>query len=119
MLKFLHLFLVGLVFASFTSRIILAEISPARLHTKWLKTTPHVIDSLLLLSGFGLVFQCQWLAGDYTWLITKLLILFIYIILGMCAMRTQKLRWLTTLTAIACLFLIVKIAVSKKIFGFF
>lgn len=119
MLKFLHLFLVGLVFISFISRIILAETNPARLHTKWLKITPHVIDTLLLLSGFGLVIQGQWLAGDYHWLMTKLLILFAYIILGMLSMRLRKWRLLTTTAAIACLFLIVKIAVSKKIFGFF
>lgn len=119
MLKFLHLLLVGLVFISFISRIILAETNPARLHTKWLKIIPHVVDTLLLLSGFGLVIQGQWLAGDYHWLLTKLLILFIYILLGVAAMRIQKWRWLTTIAAIACLFLIVKIAVSKKIFGFF
>lgn len=119
MLKSLHLFLVGLVFISFISRIILTETNPARLHTKWLKITPHVVDTLLLLSGFGLVIQSQWLAADYRWLLTKLLILFIYIMLGIVAMRIRKWRWLTTICAIACLFLIVKIAVTKKIFGFF
>jgi uncharacterized membrane protein SirB2 len=119
MLKSLHVFLVGLVFISFISRIILAETNPTRLHTKWLKITPHVVDTLLLLSGFGLVIQGQWLAGDYRWILTKLLILFAYILLGAAAMRIRIWRWLTTTAAIACLFLIVKIAVSKKIFGFF
>lgn len=119
MLKSLHMFLVGLVFFSFISRIILAEINPAKLQTKWLKIIPHVIDSLLLLSGFGLVIQGQWLLGEYYWLISKLLILFAYIAIGMSAMRIRKLRWLKTIAAISCLILIVKIAFSKKIFGFF
>ena len=119
MLKSLHLFLVGLVSISFISRIVLAETNPAKLQTKWLKIIPHVIDSLLLISGFGLVIQGQWLLSDYDWLMSKLLILFAYIVIGMIAMRVRKLRWLTTITAIACLILIVKIAFSKKIFGFF
>jgi uncharacterized membrane protein SirB2 len=101
------------------SRVILAETNPARLHTKWLKITPHVVDTLLLLSGFGLVLQGQWLSGNYNWLITKLLILLAYIILGRLAMRLRKWRLLTTTAAIACLFLIIKIAFSKKIFVFF
>jgi uncharacterized membrane protein SirB2 len=118
-LKFLHLFLVGLVFFSFISRVILAETNPARLHTKWLKITPHVVDTLLLLSGFGLVLQGQWLSGNYNWLITKLLILLAYITFGMIAMRMRKFRFLTTAAAISCLFLIINIAYSKKIFVFF
>ena len=120
MLKHLHLLLVALVFISFLSRVILAEWNPQQLQNKWLKIGPHVIDSLLLLSGIALIVQGNWLAGDYDWLVVKITLVIIYIGLGMLAMRKQHLsRWLATGTAIACLLLIGKIAVGKKIFLLF
>lgn len=120
MLKYLHQFLVVLVCISFVSRIVLAELNPQQLQQKWLKIGPHVIDSLLLLSGIALIFQGNWLDGNYDWLIAKIILVIIYIGLGMLAMRKQgRLRWLATGAAIACLLFIGKIAVSKKIFLFF
>lgn len=120
MLKHLHLLLVALVFISFLSRVILAEWSPQPLQNKWLKISPHVIDSLLLLSGIALIVQGNWLAGDYDWLLAKVALVIIYIGLGMLAMRKQNLpRWLAACTAISCLLLIGKLAVSKKIFLLF
>ena len=116
MLKSVHLLLVTLVFISFISRIILAEFSAAYLQKKWLKIAPHVIDTLLLLSGIALVIQGNWLSSNYSWITGKLFLLSIYIALGMLAMRSQGLRrWTTATTAIICLTLIVKIAINKQI----
>jgi uncharacterized membrane protein SirB2 len=120
MLKHLHLFLVILVSISFLSRVFLAEFKPETLQQKWLKIGPHIIDSLLLLSGIALIVQGNWLAGDYDWLLAKIALVIVYIGLGMLAMRQQNpSRWLISTAAIACLLLIGKIAVSKKIFLFF
>lgn len=120
MLKHLHLLFVSLVFISFISRVFLAEFNPVQLQRKWLKIAPHVLDSLLLLSGIGLVIQGRWLSGDFGWILAKLLILIVYIGLGVLAMRQQgQKRWLASVGAVFCLFLIAKIAVSKKIFLFF
>lgn len=120
MLKHLHLFLVVLVSISFLSRLILAEFNPQTLQQKWLKIGPHMIDSLLLLSGIALIFQGNWLAGDYAWLVAKFIVLVAYIGLGMLAMHQQGMsRGLASIGAIACLLFIGKIAVSKKIFLFF
>ena len=119
MLKYLHLLFVSLVFVSFTGRIILAELKPA-MQPKWLNIVPHIIDSLLLLSGLALVVQGQWLSADFGWLAAKLLIVITYIGLGMLAMRKQgRSRKLAAGAAIACFLLIVQIAISKKIFAFF
>ncbi|MCK9605282.1 MAG: SirB2 family protein [Methylomonas sp.] len=120
MLKYLHIFLVALVFISFTGRVIVAEFKPKLLAKNWLKFTPHFIDSLLLLTGIGLVVQGRWLNADYHWLVAKGLILVAYIGLGMLSMRRHgRQRWLAASGALICLVFMIEIAVSKKIFAFF
>lgn len=120
MLKYLHILLVALVFISFTGRVMLAELNPKLLQKKWLKLSPHVIDSFLLLSGIALLIQGRWLDANYAWLIVKGLILIAYINLGMLSLRkVGRQRLLAASGAIACLILIVEIAVNKKIFAFF
>ena len=120
MLKHLHLLLVVMVFISFTGRILLAELSPERLRQKWLKVTPHLIDTLLLLSGIALIFQGDWLSRDYGWIVAKLILLTVYIGLGMVAMRKTGLnRRLASIVAIVCLLIIAKIASGKQFFWFF
>lgn len=116
MLKHFHLFFVTLVFISFIARMVLSEFYPERLKQKWLKITPHVIDTLLLLTGIALVYQGHWLSADYGWIMGKILLLTAYIGLGMVAMRNRgKQHWLAAAGAIACLLYIAKIAISKQI----
>lgn len=120
MLKYLHIFLVSLVFISFSGRVLLAELKPTLLQKKWLQFTPHFIDSLLLLTGIALLIQGRWLNADYGWLIAKGLILITYIGLGMLSLRSHGgQRLLAATGALACLFFMVEIAVNKKIFAFF
>ncbi|WAR45379.1 SirB2 family protein [Methylomonas rapida] len=119
MLKNLHLLLVTLVFISFVGRVLLAEFKPAIFQQKWLKIAPHVIDTLLLMTGIALVFQGNWLTADYGWIVGKLMLLIIYIGLGMAAMRHRgPKRWLAATGAVICLLYIAKIAISKNFFGF-
>ena len=120
MLKYLHIFLVALVFISFTGRVMLAELNPRLLQNKWLKFTPHFIDSFLLLTGIALLIQGRWLNADHDWLIAKGLILVAYIGLGMRSLRSHGgQRLLAATGALACLLFMVEIAVHKKIFAFF
>jgi len=102
-LKSIHLFFVVLSFASFTGRMGLTQIKPEWLQKKWLKIAPHIIDTCLLLSGVALVFYGQWLDKEHGWIISKLIILIAYVILGVIAMRSQGMkRWLAFCAAIAC-----------------
>ncbi|AEF98927.1 SirB2 family protein [Methylomonas methanica] len=120
MFKYVHILLVALVFISFTGRVLLAEFNPMLLQKKWLKFTPHFIDSLLLLTGIALLIQGRWLHADHDWLIAKGLILIAYIGLGMLSMRKHGLqRWLAASGALVCLVFMVEIAVNKTIFAFF
>jgi len=101
LLKNLHLVFVTLVIISFLSRVMLAEFKPAQLQQKWLKITPHVLDTFLLLSGLALVIQGNWLARDFSWIVAKISILLVYIGMGMIAMRKPGLnRWLASILSL-------------------
>lgn len=119
-MKHLHLLFVALAFVSFAGRLALAEFKPDMLSQKWLKIAPHAIAGLLLLSGLVLVFQGNWLAGDYGWIVAKVLILPGFIVLGLLAMKREGAeRWKMAGGALLCFLYIAKIAVSKSIFPFF
>lgn len=120
MIKILHLTFVLLSIASFVGRVFLAEKHPEMLEQKWIKIGPHIINSLLLITGITLVFQGQWLSGQYGWIIAKIIVLLGYVGLGMVAIKRQgDLRWKAFAGAVACFTYIVVVAASKNIFIFF
>ncbi len=119
-MKHLHLLFVALAVAGFVARVLAAEYKPELLQEKWLKVAPHVLATLLLLTGLVLVFQGGWLDGDYGWIIAKIVGLLTYIGLGVVAMRSQgQRRWLATGGAFLSLIYIAKVAITKQIFWFF
>ncbi len=120
MIKSFHMIFILLSISSFVGRIYLAEKRPEMMELKWIKIGPHIINSLLLLTGFILVFQGSWLSGEYDWIVAKLIALLGYIGLGIVAIKSQgDLRWKAFAGAIACFIYIVAVAVSKNIFLFF
>lgn len=120
MLKHIHLLFVAILAVVFIGRVLLAEFKPELLAQKWLKIAPHALASLVLLTGFALVFQGNWFEGNYAWIIAKLLILPVYIGLGVVAIGQQgQKRWLAFAGALVCLFYIAKVAIAKQVFFFF
>ncbi len=113
----IHITFVLISFFSFIIRVILLTFQSRLLKNKFFKITPHIIDTLLLLSGITLVIQGQWLTGEYSWVITKLIIIFIYIGLGVMVMRSVGIkRWLAFIATLSCYGYIIAIAVSKQSF---
>ena len=120
MIKIIHLTFIFLSIFSFVGRVILSETQPAILKQKALKIAPHVIDTLLLVSGITLVFQGGWLSTDYGWIIAKIVALIGYIGLGVVVMRNRgTVRWLAFVGAMACFVYIGIVAVTKNAFFFF
>lgn len=118
-MKHLHLFFVALVAISFIARVAMAQYRPDLLQLKWVKLSPHILAGLLLLTGITLVFQGDWLAGSYGWIVAKVILMFVFIGLGLFTMKQQgQKRWLAFAGALFCFFYIAKIAVSKQIFFF-
>ncbi|MGZ4958317.1 MAG: SirB2 family protein [Methylomonas sp.] len=119
MLKYIHLFFVAVLVVSFVGRVMLAEFKPDLLTKKWLKITPHILDSLLLVSGIGLFIQGNWLMADYCWIVAKLLALLLFIGLGMLAMHKSGVaRWRAFAGALVCLLYIVNVALTKQVWFF-
>jgi uncharacterized membrane protein SirB2 len=115
MIKTLHLTFVLLSIFSFVGRVILSETRPAILKQKLFKIVPHIIDTVLLLSGITLVFIGDWLSGDYGWIIAKIIALFGYIGLGVVVMHNRgTTRWLAFIGAMACFVYIGIVAVTKN-----
>jgi len=115
MIKMLHLLLVTISITGFIGRIILSETQSPYVKHKFVVVFPHVVNGLLLLSGFTLVFQGQWLAGEYGWIVVKILALLGYIALATVAMRQRgRNRWLAFFGAMACFTYIAIVAVTKN-----
>ncbi|MGZ8226826.1 MAG: SirB2 family protein [Methylovulum sp.] len=115
MIKIFHLTLVVITIFSFVGRVILSETHPQFLKRKSLVIAPHVIDTLLLVSGIILVFQGQWLSADYGWLIAKIVALIGYIGLAVVVMRSRgTVRWLAFVGAMICFVYIGIVAVTKN-----
>ena len=120
MIKIFHLTFILLSIFSFVGRVILSETHPAMLKQNAFKIAPHVIDTLLLISGITLVFQGGWLSTEYGWIIAKIVALLGYIGLGVVVMRNRgTVRWLAFVGAMACFVYIGIVAVTKNAFFFF
>jgi uncharacterized membrane protein SirB2 len=87
------------------------------LQRRWVKTAPHLIDSLLLGSAIWLAVWSHQYPGPQPWLTAKLVALIAYILLGSVALkygRTKGVRALAYVGALATFGYIVTVAVTKN-----
>jgi uncharacterized membrane protein SirB2 len=91
--------------------------SSPMLQRRWVKTVPHIVDSLLLASAIGLAMWSHQYPGQMPWLTAKLCALVAYILLGGVALkygRTKFIRALAYAGALATFGYIVAVAVTKN-----
>lgn len=91
MLKALHIALAYLTVASFVIRGIWALTDSPLREEKWVRISPHVIDTLLLTLGIVMAVQLS-ISPFSGWLGAKLLGLLVYIGLGVVTMRASSRR---------------------------
>ena len=72
MIKNFHVFLALLSITGFIYRVFLLKINPQALREKWLKITPHAVDTLLLLTGLTLFVQGSWIDSNTNGLVMKI-----------------------------------------------
>mgnify|MGYP006265556837 CR=1 FL=1 len=114
-MKHLHLLFVALALISFLGRVALTRFRPELMQRKWINIAPHIISSLLLLTGITLTMQGGWLAGDYGWIEAKIFGLLGFIALGIVTLkRTDEKRWVAFGGAMLCFTYIVKVAITKS-----
>src|SRR5437868_5781173 len=75
----------------------------AMLQRRWVKTVPHIVDSLLLASAIGLAIWSHQYPGQMPWLTAKVVALVAYILFGAVALTYGKTRALRTSAFVAAL----------------
>jgi len=117
MFKHLHLTLAVISISFFTLRFAWLLINSDQLNRKWVKITPHIIDTLLLVIGAIMVVQLAINPFEQVWLAEKLLALAAYIFTGVYTLKFAKNRMMQIfgyLGAMAWVIVIVRIALTKE-----
>ncbi|ECB1043081.1 SirB family protein [Salmonella enterica] len=120
MLLTLHLICVALSVSLFVARYWWRYCGHALSAARWTRIVPPVIDTLLLLSGIGLIVKTHILpfTESGAWLTEKLFGVIIYIVLGFIALdyrqaRSQQARFIAFPLALVVLYIIIKLATTK------
>ena len=118
-LKYLHMTCVALSGVFFMVRGMWLLQTPQRLQAKWVRISPHVIDTLLLLSGVGMLVM----GGFFPPFVhVKLALLVVYIGLGVMAFRKAKTQGQKAgflLAALTVFLFIISVAMTKQPLGVF
>jgi len=117
MFKHLHMTLAVLSVSLFTLRFIWLLTNSAKLKAKWVKITPHIIDTLLL--SFGVVLAVQYSINpiEQLWLGEKLLAVVAYIFTGYYTLKLAKnksMQIIGYLGAMGWVMLIVRLAMARE-----
>lgn len=120
-LKHIHLTFVALSLLAFFVRGLWLFMNSSMLSKKWVKILPHIISTILLVSGIVLSVHLSMSPGSQPWLMAKIVGLIVYIALGVAAFKVpnpnaRKLLWISALIVFAY---IVSVAISKNPLGFF
>ena len=119
MLKHLHLTFVALSLISFLGRVALTQFRPEMMQLKWVNLVPHILNGFLLLTGFSLVIQGDWLSGEFAWIVAKLFALAGFVVLGIITLKSDsEKRWYAFGGALLCFIYMAKVAVSKSVLFF-
>jgi len=121
-IKFIHVTCVLLSLAGFFIRGIWMLRDSTLLQQRWVKTTPHIVDTLLLVSAIILAVQFRFSPLEQPWLMVKIIALLVYIGAGMVALRfgrSKTVRLYAWLFGLATILYIMSVATSKSVLGWF
>lgn len=120
-IKYLHVTCALLSITGFCARGVLAINGSTIGHTRWIRTLPHINDSILLACAIYLAMQLGQYPGTSNWLSAKVIALIAYILLGMATLKwskTRQQRILAMLAAVACFTYIVAVAITRNAWPF-
>jgi uncharacterized membrane protein SirB2 len=116
-LKMIHVTSVVVSYLLFSLRSMWLMRGSTVLQQRWVKITPHVVDTILLLSAITLASRIQQDPIQNPWLSAKVAGLLVYIGLGMIALKfgkTRKTRISAWIAAQAVFLYIVLVALTKN-----
>ncbi|WP_025041064.1 SirB2 family protein [Nitrosospira briensis] len=116
-LKMIHVTSVVISYLLFSLRSIWKMRESSALQQRWVKVTPHVVDTILLTSAIVLATRIHQDPIHDSWLSAKVIGLLVYIGLGMMALKfgkTRKARIYAWIAAQLTFLYIVLVAVTKN-----
>ena len=120
--KTIHVAFVVLSFAGFFIRGIWMLRNSTLLRQRWVRITPQVVDTVLLVSAIVLAVQMRFSPMEQPWLMAKIIALVIYIAVGLVALRfgsSKRARLSAWLLGLFIFMYIVSVAMSKSALGWF
>ena len=118
-IKTIHIVCALLSISGFVGRGVLMIKGSPLLTARWVKVSPHIVDTALLASAIMLASQWGWSALQMPWLLAKITALLVYIALGSLALRPGRPQWVRIVAWIAAIFTfayIVSVAMTKNVF---
>lgn len=115
-LKHLHMTAAGLSILFFIIRAFWSVSGSSCLQNRFVRIAPHVIDTVLLVCGLALAGMLG-AAANQPWLLTKIVLLVVYIVVGSYAIKrgkTASSRGVAALIAIAIFAYIVGVALNRS-----
>jgi uncharacterized membrane protein SirB2 len=120
--KTIHVIFVALSFAGFFIRGIWMLRDSTLLRQRWVRITPQVVDTVLLVSAIVLAVQLRYSPMEQPWLMAKIIALVMYIAVGLVALRfgsSKRVRLSAWLLGLFIFMYIVSVAMSKSALGWF
>ena len=117
MFTHIHMTLAVLSISLFTLRFIWTLSNSSKLQAKWVKITPHIIDTFLLTIGVVMAVQSSINPIEQLWLGEKLLAVFAYIFTGYFTLklaRNKPMQIIGYLGAMGWVMLIVRLAMTRE-----
>ena len=120
--KTVHVTFVALSFAGFFIRGIWMLKDSPLLQQKWVRISPQIVDTVLLVSAIILAVQLRMSPMEQPWLMAKIIALLTYIAVGLVALRlgrSKRTRLVAWLLGLVIFLYIVSVALSKSVLGWF
>ncbi|MBL0711781.1 MAG: SirB2 family protein [Colwellia sp.] len=117
MFKHLHITLAVISVSLFTLRFFWTLVNSSKLQAKWVKITPHIVDTLLLTFGVVMAVQYSINPLEQLWLLEKLLAVVAYIFTGYYTLklaRNKSMQIIGYLGAMGWVMLIVRLAMTRE-----
>lgn len=116
-LKGVHVSAVATSYCLFVLRGVWMAQGSQRLHARWVRIVPHVVDTVLLASAISLAVLMRQYPFVVGWLTAKVIGLIVYIALGTIALkrgRSRRTRIAAWIAAQVVFFYIVAVAVTRN-----
>ncbi len=119
-LKYAHVLAATLTISGFMLRGYWMMSESLMLQHRLVKVAPHIVDTVFLLAGLGMILQLQLNPLTQPWLLAKFAGLLAYILLGTMAIKrgqTKQIRTLAFVGAVAVFAYIAGVALTKSPFS--